>query len=151
MVGVTLFGTLGYMSGRWQYKLKRTDIVLTICSSFLIGLLLARLHLHVPLWLATLLGMSLLIPTKQKVIRVVVAILFGVSLGVWRGAAFLQACVQRDWLADGIFGVCPGASRVGKSAGTVLFGGFDVYGRDVHDQGRCPAVCGAARDYVGNV
>lgn len=91
MVGVTLFGTLGYMSGRWQYKLKRTDIVLTICSSFLIGLLLARLHLHVPLWLAILLGMSLLIPTKQKVIRVVVAILFGVSLGVWRGAAFLQA------------------------------------------------------------
>jgi ComEC/Rec2-related protein len=71
--------------------LRRTDILLVACGSFLTGLLVARLHVSVPFWSVLLFGLALLFPAKKLSVRLLVVLLFGLSLGVWRGGVFLQA------------------------------------------------------------
>ena len=74
-----------------MFKRMRTDLVLVGSGSFLLGLLLARWHVTMPLWPALLLAATIVVPIRQKAIRVVLVLLFGLSLGMWRGTMFLQA------------------------------------------------------------
>ncbi|PID31091.1 hypothetical protein CSA80_03075 [Candidatus Saccharibacteria bacterium] len=73
----------------WQAR--RSDRVLVLCASFLAGLILARLHWVLPSWFVVLLGLLAIAGVKKPVFQFVVLGLFGLSLGIWRGAAYLQA------------------------------------------------------------
>lgn len=72
-------------------RIKRTDKVLVLCASFLSGLLLARLHLVLPGWFVILLGVLALTGVKEPVFHFILLALFGLSLGLWRGTAYLNA------------------------------------------------------------
>lgn len=64
---------------------------MALCVSFLAGLLLARLHSTVPGWFVAAAGTAALIGVKRPVFQLICIVLFGLSLGLWRGAGYLQA------------------------------------------------------------
>lgn len=79
----------------WQrimrYKLRRTDIILALCVSFLLGLVIARTHMFVPLWVVVMLGVAVVLLARNRAVQLIVAVLFGMGLGVWRGGEYLTA------------------------------------------------------------
>ena len=80
---------------RWSWpkviRINRTDKVLALCVSFLVGLLVARLHVWLPGWFVILLGILAVSLLKHSIFHLGLLILFGLSLGIWRGAGYLQA------------------------------------------------------------
>ncbi|QQS18797.1 ComEC/Rec2 family competence protein [Candidatus Saccharibacteria bacterium] len=80
-------------------RVKRTDKVLAVCVSFLVGLLLARLHLDLPGLFVILLGVLTFTGVKKPLFHFIMLALFGLSLGVWRGAGYLQALQPYQELA----------------------------------------------------
>lgn len=71
--------------------MRRTDKVLALCAAFLAGLLLARLHIALPGGFVILLGLLALTGVKRPIFHFILISLFGLSLGLWRGAGYLQA------------------------------------------------------------
>lgn len=74
-----------------QAGVKRTSVILVLSTSFLLGLLLARESMAVSGWIVLLFAGATITLTKRPLARLVFALLLGLSLGVWRGAAYLQA------------------------------------------------------------
>ncbi len=79
-----------FLGGR-LFVVKRTNKVLTLCAFFLIGLLVARLHVILPGWFVILLGLVALTAVKKPIFHFILILLFGLSLGIWRGAGYMQA------------------------------------------------------------
>lgn len=73
-----------------QIRVKRTDKILLFCASFLAGLLLARLHLVLPVWFVISLGLLVLTGVKKPFFHLILLFAFGLSLGIWRGATYLH-------------------------------------------------------------
>ena len=69
---------------------RRSDTILGLSGAFLAGLLLARFHIVLPLWPVFLLCVSLVAVARRPYARLFVAVLLGLTLGVWRGGVYLQ-------------------------------------------------------------
>lgn len=72
-------------------QLRRSDKLLGLSGAFLLGLVLARLQLGVPGWVVVSLGLLTLTGVKKPLFHFILLVSFGLSLGIWRGAAYLQA------------------------------------------------------------
>ncbi len=72
-------------------KLRRTDVLLVLSVSFLLGLVVARLHVGIALWPVLLLGIAAVLSNRNKSLQLLLVLLFGAMLGIWRGSAYLQA------------------------------------------------------------
>lgn len=73
-------------------RFNRTTILMLGCAAFLLGLVIARKHLMISGWLVLpLLLASVLLLKRRTAITMIVVIAAGLSLGVWRGASYLQA------------------------------------------------------------
>ncbi len=71
-------------------RLRRTDLIAAGCISVLVGLGLARVRSFEPqlLWLSLL--PLLLLLRRRNIIPLILVIFAGVSLGLWRGQAYVQ-------------------------------------------------------------
>lgn len=76
---------------RRVWRPRRTDKVLALCAAFLLGLVIARLHFTVGGWLVILLGVGVATGVRKPFFHFILLLLFGLSLGLWRGAAYVQA------------------------------------------------------------
>ena len=74
----------------WVRRVRRTDKILVLCVAFLVGLVVARWHLTVPGWFVVAVGLLLVTGVKRPVFQVILLVVFGLSLGVWREAGYLQ-------------------------------------------------------------
>ncbi|MCA9327023.1 ComEC/Rec2 family competence protein [Candidatus Saccharibacteria bacterium] len=70
-------------------RLRGSDAVLGASVGFLAGLLLARRQIYVPFWPIMLLVVALIVSRKKLWVHILVAILFGLSLGAWRGEGYI--------------------------------------------------------------
>lgn len=82
---------------RWQgirtlrlLRVRRTDKILGLCAGFLLGLVIARFHVEVPIWFVVSLGLLIFPGVKKPFFHLILIVLFGISLGVWRGAAYMK-------------------------------------------------------------
>ncbi|MGB4800156.1 MAG: ComEC/Rec2 family competence protein [Candidatus Saccharimonadales bacterium] len=94
-------GFMGWLRGRLPpaLKVRRSDAVLILCMACMAGLLLARLHWTVPGWFVILLGLCALTGIKRSGFYFFFLALFGLSLGAWRGAAYMQSLQPYQELA----------------------------------------------------
>ncbi|MBL8121761.1 ComEC/Rec2 family competence protein [Candidatus Saccharibacteria bacterium] len=79
------------MKSHRAWWLRRTNAIMVLCAMVLFGLLVARLHLIIPAWFVVAAGIIALIGVKKPAFRLVWIGIFGFSLGLWRGASYLQA------------------------------------------------------------
>lgn len=71
-----------------QWFARRTTLVMFVCGLFLVGLVVARYGIRVPLWFglaAVLAGVSV---RKAKKVRFLLLCIAALSMGIWRGGAF---------------------------------------------------------------
>lgn len=75
---------------RWarRYMGRRTNLVLVGCAAFLLGLVLGRLGLTVPLWFGGVVGVVGLLLSRRPAMRFALIALACLSIGLWRGADF---------------------------------------------------------------
>lgn len=72
-------------------RIRRSTVVLACAASVLLGLLLARFCMPLPFWLVVLFAVAAALSRKNRPLLLITAVLCGLSLGVWRGAVYLQA------------------------------------------------------------
>lgn len=68
---------------------RRTTAVMFVCGLFLLGLVMARSGVRVPLWFGLAAAMTGIIFSRGKTTRVIILCLAALSLGIWRGGMFL--------------------------------------------------------------
>lgn len=79
----------GPFGGRYR-QVRRTTVLMVFSAAFLLGLVAARFHISVPLWFGISLGVISLSLLKKPIFHLILILLCGLSLGVWRGAEYLQ-------------------------------------------------------------
>lgn len=72
-----------------HYRVRRTDKVLAFCVAFLTGLVVARLHLSLSVWFVVVCAALAATAAKKPVLHIILLVLFGLSLGIWRGSVYL--------------------------------------------------------------
>lgn len=72
-------------------QLRRTDYVLVLSTSFLLGLVIARAHVLMPAVFIFAFAVAIFLTRRIPLLRLICIILFGLSLGIWRGGNYLQA------------------------------------------------------------
>ena len=72
-------------------RVQRTDKIMVLCASFLLGLLVARLHTILPGWFVVVFGCLAISLRKNQLFHLALLGVFGLSLGVWRGGGYLQS------------------------------------------------------------
>lgn len=75
----------------WNVRIRRSTMVLAFAASILAGLLLARFWAPLPFWLVLLSAGAVIASRKHRNVQLAMLVLCGIVLGVWRGAAYLQA------------------------------------------------------------
>jgi len=76
--------------GRGHKPLRRTTVLLVFCAAFLLGLVLARRHITMPVWYGISLGLVSFTLLKRPIFHFILILLAGMCLGVWRGGEYLQ-------------------------------------------------------------
>lgn len=75
----------------WNKKVRQSSMVLAFCLALLAGLLLARRQVGVPLWFMCLSGVACLLTLNRKnQLSIAMLLLFGISLGLARGADYMR-------------------------------------------------------------
>ena len=92
MVGERFFATLKVMKLWWHGQLRRrTTVIMVGCAMFLLGIVMARFGLRVPLWFVVSLGISGLYLLEKPIFHLILISLAFFGLGLWRGGIFFEA------------------------------------------------------------
>ncbi|MDB5185943.1 MAG: hypothetical protein JWL85_466 [Candidatus Saccharibacteria bacterium] len=96
-----LWRTSGCMLGVWYFRFRRTTILMVACAAFLLGLVLARQHLELSVAWIVITGLLTFAVSRQKnFLTILVAALFCLCLGWYRGQGFLQQVLPYQDLSD---------------------------------------------------
>lgn len=78
-----------------------TTGLIYLCFAIVSGLYLAKLNLNIQLEIVLILGLlSMLMIRRRNIVWILIMILFGLSLGVWRGDQFQQAFLGYERIYD---------------------------------------------------
>lgn len=82
-------GTMNIMM-RWAKRVlsRQTNVVLVCCAVFLVGLVIARFGLRVPLWFGLAIGAAGLLLRRRYALHFSLVVLACLCLGLWRGGEF---------------------------------------------------------------
>lgn len=80
---------------------RRTTIILVGCLSVLVGLGLARkVNFILPIWSILFIPPSFLLLKSKNLLSLFLVIIFGLSLGLWRGSVYMQKLGELKGLSD---------------------------------------------------
>lgn len=72
--------------GEWFGR--RTTAVMLTCGLFLVGLIVARFGLRMPLWFGLIIGLTSVFIRRGKMVRLALLCVAALVIGVWRGGVF---------------------------------------------------------------